>query len=424
LRFLTTAAAAGAIVCASCSSRNEPARAPLDEAARSYVRLALALGERDADSLDGYHGPATWQAEVRAERPSLSQTRAKAITLARSLEVIAPDDRIDEQAPRRAFLIRQLRAIVSRIEVLQGARPPFDDEARLLFGIEANGAARDQPARIRAELDRMLPGRGDPAARYAAFDRQFQVPADRVAAVFERAVAGCRAVTREHVALPAAERVTIEYARDLPWSAFTRYEGPLVSRVVVNAALPLTVDRVLDLACHETYPGHHTIAVLLDSRYGDRRPEFLVQLLFSPQSALHEAAASLAPELAYPDARRTAFERDELFPLAGIDPAGAARHVAVSRLVDRLRGVVADLVSRYLDGALDFPRASAALESEALMPSAEATLKFVNQFRSYAATYTAGRDRLSRTVAGRWDRYFEAVSSPLQELPPFPDSSR
>jgi len=223
LRFLTTAAAAGAIVCASFSSRNEPTRAPLDEAARSYVRLALALGERDADSLDGYHGPATWQAEVRAERPSLSQTRAKAITLARSLEVIAPDDRIDEQAPRRAFLIRQLRAIVSRIEVLQGARPPFDDEARLLFGIEANGAARDQPARIRAELDRMLPGRGDPAARYAAFDRRFQVPADRVAAVFERAVAGCRAVTREHVALPAAERVTIEYARGLPWSAFTRY---------------------------------------------------------------------------------------------------------------------------------------------------------------------------------------------------------
>jgi hypothetical protein len=190
-----------------------------------------------------------------------------------------------------------------------------------------------------------------------------------------------------------------------------------VSLVTVNAGLPLTVDRVLDLACHETYPGHHTIAALLEARDADRRPEFLVQLLFSPQSALHEAAASLAPELAYPDAARAVFERDELFPLAGLDPSGAPRHVAVSRLVDRLHGVVGDVVRRYLDGAIDFPRAAAALESEALMPSAEATLKFVNQFRSYAATYTTGRERLSRAVAGSWDGYLRAVSDPAQTLP-------
>ena len=48
--------------------------------------------------------------------------------------------------------------------------------------------------------------------------------------------------------------------RDLPWSAFTRYEGGFRSRVIVNGGVPLTVDAALDLACHETYPGHHTIS--------------------------------------------------------------------------------------------------------------------------------------------------------------------
>jgi hypothetical protein len=420
---MVVAAASVALLGAACSRGTDAERAPLDSASHTYVGLALALGERDSDSLDSYRGPSSWRAEAQAEHASLAQIRARAAALARSLEAIASDDRLDD-APRRAFLIGQLQAIASRIDVLQGARPAFDEEARLQFGLDAKDITRDQPAQIRAALDRMLPGRGDLTARYAAFDRQFLVPADRVAAVFERALAGCRASTREHVTLPPGERVTVDYVRGLPWSAFTRYEGRYASRVTVNAALPLTVDRVLDLACHETYPGHHTIAVLLESRYGDRRPEFLVQLLFSPQSALHEAAASLAPELAFPDARRTAFERDELFPLAGLDPSGAGRHVAVARLVDRLHGVVGDIVRRYLDGAIDFPRAAAALESEAVMPSPEATLKFVNQFRSYAATYTAGRDRLFRSVDGRWDAYVQAATDPTQALPPIAVSSR
>jgi hypothetical protein len=431
---MLVATASAAFFGAACSRGPDSPSGSLDSAARSYVMLALALAERDSDSLDSYRGPASWQAEARAEHASLAQIRARAIGLAHSLEALAPADTAVEQS-RRAFLLGQLRATASRIDVLLGARPLFDEEARLLFGLDANqlpamsadrlaDTTRDQPAAIRAELERILPGRGDLAARYAAFDRQFLVPVDRLAAVFEHAVAACRASTTEHVALPPGERVAVEYVRDLPWSAFTRYEGRYQSRVSVNAGLPLTVDRVLDLACHEAYPGHHTIAVLLESRYGDRRPEFLVQLLFSPQSALHEAAASLAPELAFPDAARMAFERDELFSLAGLDPSGADRHVAVTRLVDRLHGVVADIARRYLDGAIDFPRAAAALESDALMPSAEATLKFVNQFRSYAATYTNGRDRLSRIVAGKWDAYVRAVTDPAQALPPLAAGAR
>ena len=184
-------------------------------------------------------------------------------------------------------------------------------------------------------------------------------------------------------------------------------------------ALPLTVDRALDLACHEAYPGHHTIDSLLDARFGGRRVELLVQPLFSPQSLLHEAASSLAGSLAFPDAARLAFERDELFPLAGLDPVGADRHVRVGRLVDQLHGVQADIARRYLDGALDFPRAAAALERDALMPSADATLKFLNQFRTLrghlhasAATRFAPPRRAAppAATASRWRAYIDVVA--------------
>jgi hypothetical protein len=419
-----------AAVAAGCTARPAESGTSIDEAARSYVRLALALGDRDADSLDSYHGPPAWQADVQREHATLAEIRRRAVALA---DALAADHgaATTDATTRRGFLTSQLSAISARIDILEGARPSFADEARALFGLEtgdATAAAADpvgRPARhsidaARAELDRLLPGHGDLAGRYAAFDRRFLVRGDRLPAVLSRAIEGCRAATRRHLELPAGERVSVEYVHDLPWSAFTRYEGRLVSRVQVNATLPLTVDRALDLACHETYPGHHTIAVLLDASVGDTRPEFFVQPLFSMQTALHEAASSLAPGLAFSDAARTVFERDELFPLAGLDPATAARHVAAGRLVDRLHTIEADIARKYLDGVLDFPRAAAALERDALMPSADATLKFLNQFRSYAATYTIGRDLLDRVVGADWAAYRRAVTAPAQRLPAAP----
>jgi hypothetical protein len=415
--------AALALWAPACGGRPSNAAAPaLDAAAESYVRLVLALGERDADSLDAYHGPPEWQAEARRAHATLPEVRAAAASLAEKLATpVAVEDDV-----RRQFLIRQLRAIVARIDLLRGARPPFDEEARALFGLDVTAAEHGTTAAsVREAIDRLLPGSGDLPARYAAFDRMFDVAPDRLPAVLSRAIEGCRAATRAHVRLPPAERVDVEYVPGLAWSAFTRYRGGFTSRIQVNAGLPLTVDRALDLACHEAYPGHHTIASLLDARFVGRI-EFLVQPLFSPQSLLHEAASSLAGALAFPEPARVAFERDELFPLAGLDPAEAARHVRVGRLVDELHGVHADIARRYLDGVLDFPRASAALQRDALMPSADATLKFLNQYRTYAATYTFGRDELMRYIdahaapgdaASRWRAYTNVVADPAQIVP-------
>lgn len=414
------------VIAIGCVGRSSTTPKSLDTAAERYVRVTLALAERDSDSLDSYHGPGSWQAEARAQHASLADIRADAAALAGTLSAETAARPGDDE-PRRAFLARQLRALAARVDILLGSRPGFAEESRALFDFDAAPIDGDDAAAVRAEVDRLLPGSGTVAERYAAFDRQYLVPRDRIDAVLSRAIEGCRAATSANLPLPAGERVVVEYSGDLPWSAFTRYEGRGASRIRVNAALPLTVDRALDLACHEAYPGHHTIDALLDQRWPDR-VELVVRPLFSPQAMLHEAAASLAPSLAFGESDRLAFERDVLFPIAGVDPAAAALHVRIGRLVDRLSGPQAAIARQYLDGALDFPRAAAALERDALMPSADATLKFLNQFRSYAATYTLGRDRLRRhldaTSGGdknaRWRAFRDLVTSPAQILPPEP----
>src|SRR5262249_1824427 len=61
-------------------------RSPLDADAESSVRLALALGERDPDAIDSYHGPPSWLAEAHAKRASLDDVEREAEALAARID--------------------------------------------------------------------------------------------------------------------------------------------------------------------------------------------------------------------------------------------------------------------------------------------------------------------------------------------------
>jgi hypothetical protein len=399
--FVCAAVALGASV-AAC--RQDAVRR-LDGEAESYVRLVLALGERDPDSLDFYAGPPEWTAEARTKRTPFSEIKRSAAAL---LDELTRDrEQTPDAESRRVFLTGQLRAVAARVDLLSGHRWTFDEESRLLFGVEAGEIDQRAFADADAELDRMLPGDGSLGHRYAAYERRFVIPSDRLAAAMTRAIDGCRRATVGHLSLPAGEQVTVEYVRGLPWSAFTRYEGRGRSRIRINTDFDLTVDRALQLACHEAYPGHHAINSLIDARFVEARHliEYTVQPMFSPQSLRTEGAATFGAELAFAGERRLAFERDVLFPLVGLNPGDADKYVRISRLVDARRGRQLDVARRYLDGDLEFARAARELEEGALMPSADATLKFFNEFRTYAVAYTVGRDAVARAVAGADDSW-------------------
>jgi hypothetical protein len=376
-------------------------RAALARQDDEYVRIVLELAVRDPDSLDFYAGPDAWLSEARAAFEPLPTVKERALVLIGDL---AATRSVSSGAlSMRASLIAQLHAVATRIDQLQGRPLAFDEESRALFNLDIGERDPHQFARIRSDLDRLLPGRGSPAARFTELERQFIVPADRLAQVVDRAVAECRRVTLSHLALPPSEHVDVEYVHDMRWPAFTTYEGAAHSRTRINLDVGFPMDRVLDLACHETYPGHHTIDVLLDPR---------VQPLFSPQSLRTEAAASYAPGLVFSVEQRVAFERDTLMPIAGLSTSDTEQYVRASALVDRLRWLQADLARRYLDGRLEFVRAARALHEDTLLspPAAESMLKFINEFRTYMVAYTAGRDLVRERVeaapdTARWQAY-------------------
>jgi hypothetical protein len=403
-------------------SHNAPERpAPLlAGVSLSYARLAVALGERDPDSIDYYYGPADWVTDIRQNPPSLPQIRQTALALADQLRA-KPATMAGGEA-KRLFLLGQLRAIASRVDLLLGAHLTFDQETQQMFGVQVP-PRYDQPrlVHIRSQLDSLLPGPGGLAERYSVFDQKFIVPPDRLSAVMDRALQGCRERTVAHLNLPPGESVALEYVHDKPWSAFSRYQGNFHSLIQINKDFGLTVDQVLQLACHEGYPGHHAYNSLRELQLVRERhlTEFMVQPTFSPQSLASEAAATFAIELAFPEPERTRFERDELFPLAGLDTAKTELYGRVERLVEALHPAEPAIARDYLDGNLEFVRAASALEAQVLMVHSEATLKYINEYRSYLTAYTLGRDIVADAVddppglpsAARWERFEQEIES-------------
>ena len=98
------------------------------------------------------------------------------------------------------------------------------------------------------------------------------------------------------------ESFTVEYVTNKPWSGYNWYQGKYRSVIQVNTDLPIYIDRAIDLACHEGYPGHHVYNALLEQHLVRERGwvEFSVYALFSPQSLIAEGTANYGIEVAFP----------------------------------------------------------------------------------------------------------------------------
>ena len=234
-----------------------------------------------------------------------------------------------------------------------------------------------------------------------------------------------RAKTLAHLALPPTESFSVEYVTGKSWSGYNWYQGRYRSLIQVNTDLPVMIDRAVDLACHEGYPGHHVYNSLLEQHLVRERGwiEYSVYPLFSPQSLIAEGTANYGVEVAFPTAERVTFEREVIFPAAGLDPAGAAAYYEVKELVDQLSYAGNEAARNYIDGKTDAKGAADMLMAWGLYsrPRAEQRVRFVDQYRSYVINYNLGQDLVKAYVerlagtgdeARRWRAFSGLLSSP------------
>ena len=308
--------------------------------------------------------------------------------------------------------------------MLRGERFTFDAESAALYDAVAPVHTERELGDMLRQLEQRLPGNGPLLGRYQAFRDRFEIPKDRLAVVFAAAIDGCRARTLEHIALPESETFTLEYVTDKPWSGYNWYQGNYRSLIQINTDLPIYIDRAIDLACHEGYPGHHVYNVLLEQHLVRERGwlEFSVYPLFSPQSLIAEGTANYGIDVAFPDAERRRFEREVLFPAAGLDAARVDEYYEIMELAQKLSYAGNEAARRYRNGEIDAAAAAGWHETYALMSPERAAqrVRFIDQYGAYVINYNLGKDLVASYVerhagadpARRWSEFAKLISSP------------
>ena len=415
------------LIVATCAIVGTPIApaATLNEIAERYVHLVLAMGQHDPDYVDAFYGPADWKRAADQDKKPLEEIGREAKELESQLPV-KPDSADERLRLRCEYLRKQLAALETRTRILRGEKLTFDQESGALYDAVAPHFPESHFDEILKQLEQKIPGNGPLWQRYDTWRKPFIIPKEKLDRVFHLAIEECRKRTLAHIPLPSNESFTIEYVTNKPWGGYNWYKGDYHSVIQVNTDLPIYIDRAVDLAAHEGYPGHHVYNALLEKNLvHDRRwPEFAVYALFSPQSLIAEGSANYGREVAFTKAERMKFEKELLFPAAGIDPTRADDYYVVQQLMEELSFAGNEAARRLIDGEIDDAAAEQWLQKYAVTEPARAKqrVQFIKRYRSYVINYNTGQEIVKRYIEKRggidadpekrWREFAQLLSSP------------
>lgn len=379
------------------------------------MRLALAVARHDDTYLDYYFGPPEWKREAARGAP---RPVAELLEAARELHRRA---RRSAASARRRFLLGQLVAVEAYLRRRAGEALPLTEEVDCVYGADV-ALARvplSHIVRWRRALAAVAPGRGPLAARLAAFRRRFTVPRERMAAVIDATIPILRERVARRLPLPRGERFRWEPVRHKPWEAYSFYQGGFRSVVQINVGVPRMLSRMLEILCHEVYPGHHTFITAIEDGLVRRRGwrEFTVGSLYSPFALVNEGMAKCSMDMILSRAEQVALCRDVMAPAARLERLDFDRLAAYIQAVRHADDLSTEAARRYLEGSLSAEEAEAFMAHHNADPARSAgTIRFARRFGAYALTYVMGQRLIERAVGRgrqRERRYFALFGRPL-----------
>jgi len=419
----------------SCSEKNNnqpksDLEIKMNKIAEDYVKLILKIGQHDPDYVDAYYGPEEWRPEEISHDGNDTlihkQLIDEADRLLDELENLSEYNATQLETLRYRYLYKQLLSAKTRLFIISGGELTFDEESKALYDAVSPSYPEEHYNEILQKLDNILPGTGNISKRINDFKNDFVIPKDKLDTVFNAAIDECRKRTLQYIKLPPNENFKVEYVTNKPWGGYNWYKGNSFSVIQVNTDLDIYIDRAVDLAAHEGYPGHHVYNVLLEQELFRKRGwvEFSVYALFSPQSLIAEGSANYGIDVVFPGESRIKFEKEVLFPLAGLDSGKVDKYYKMLSLLFELEYAVNDAARNYLDGKFNKEETINWLIKYSLMTTekAEKRIDFIERYRSYVINYNLGKDIVKGYIEReggtadnpekRWELFRHILSTP------------
>jgi len=397
--------------------------------AEGYVKLVLEVGKYDPLYVDAYYGPKEWKPKeenLPADSIAFNNLIDVSDSLLNELELLSEYKATDLETLRYRYLYKQIFAVKARLIILNGSVMPFRLESRALYDVMPPIISEDSLQAVLTELNKIVPGNGDLAERVVAFKKNFEIPKDKIPIVFDAALKECKRRTEKYINLPAGENFKVEYVTNKTWGAYNWYKGNLFSVIQITFDFPIQIDGAVGLASHEGYPGHHVYNILLEKNLVKDHNwlEFTIYPLYSPQSIIAEGTAVIGEALLFPGDDRIKFEKEVLFPLAGLSTKEADLYYRILSLQEKMNGAGVFAARKYLNGDWAKEETVAWLQKFQLRTKerSEMYLSFIETYRSYVVTYNTGKSIIEEyldknggtedNLAKRWENFTKIISTP------------
>lgn len=324
------------------------------------------------------------------------------------------------------MLLARITAMITRLNILQGKFPTsFDEETKLMFGVEVSHYSEDHFRAIATELNELIPGEGALPLRVERFRNQFIIPADKVEAVISESIRECQRRTKAHLKLSENEAISLNITEQGYFVGFAEVKGDSKTVIHINRAVPIHVERVIQLGCHEGYPGHHVHGALIESELVNKRGwlEFSFIPLHGPIATIAEGAANYGVDLAFSREERIEYESSVILPMAGLENDNLDLYYRYFDLLDQLNFARNEVARRYLYEGMPKEKAIEWLMEFGLETRGTASqrLDFIEAMRTYVINYNFGKKLVREYVEAksvldrdaRWEVFAEVLTTPI-----------
>ena len=400
----------------------------IDKIAEDYVRLGLSIGQYDGDFVDAYYGPDSLKPTTAKQASFPKDSFLSAVThLQAQLQPFIKNNKDASLNNRAKWISSQLTAFGRRIKMFAGEKSSFDQQAKELFGVEPPTYSEEHFRSLLKQLETILPGEGSVVGRFQNLANRFIIPKEKVDTVIKTTIAESRKRTKAYFQLPPSETFQMEYVTGKPWSGYNWYQGAYESLLQFNTDVTSFVDRMIDVASHEGYPGHHVYNSLLEQNLYREKGWVEISLypLFSPQSLIAEGSANYGIEVAFPGKEKIKFIKEQLLPLAGLDTTGLSTYFQALAIRGELKYVSTEVCRRLLNGKMTDAEATRWLMDYGLSNGTAANNRsFMKKYQSYVINYTYGMDLVKnyieshggteKNMAKRWTLFQWLLSSEVR----------
>jgi len=272
--------------------------AKLSKFGEDFLLLALRINKHINGYVDFYFGPKKLQVLVSNEAvTSPNKLLGDCETLQKKLFMQGYDK------DRERYLEKDLIAMGTSIETLNGVEIPFKEKFKRLYDVDLQPINETDIDKLIEDFNEAYKGNGSLDERMKVLREKRKVPEDKVYPFFKKALTITKMKTKELFGdiLPIKEKILIELVKDdinnkAKWAYYEWYLGNFTSKIEVNPNYEIYWSSLLSAAAHEGYPGHHmNFAVQEEKLYRELSHfEHSILLLKSPKLVICEGIADLA----------------------------------------------------------------------------------------------------------------------------------